>query len=144
MVWTGVYLLLLKAIYRTKQAAARLWVLFVSVFAMLNFARSSTDPCMFFKWTDNIGLMLWLSWVDDCLYAGNNKGVKEAKQQFKEHFEVDTVGPLEEYVGCKIDYDRENHKMKLNQPVLIHSLDDKCNIQSEDKFQEHLQCQAKF
>ena len=47
---------------------------------------------------------MWISWVNDCLCTGNDSGVKEAKEQFKQYFEVDGVGPLEEYVGCKIKY----------------------------------------
>ena len=101
----GVYLLLLKPIYGTKQAASRCWILLISVFAKLSFQRSTADPFMIYKWTEQNGLVVWLCWVDDGLCTGNDSGVRETKEQFKKHFEVDDVGPLEEYMGCKIDYD---------------------------------------
>ena len=48
------------------------------------------------------GLIVWLTWIDDCLIAGDKKGVKAAKEQMKQRFECDDVGSLTEYVGCKV------------------------------------------
>jgi hypothetical protein len=73
-------------------------------------------------------LIVWISWVDDCLCAGNKAGVQLAKEAFKDHFEVDDVGPLEEYVGCKIEFDDSRDSMKLTQPILIQSLHDEYEI----------------
>ena len=50
---------------------------------------------------------MWLSCIDNCLCAGNDSGVREAREQFKKHFEADDVGPVEEYVSCEIEYDQE-------------------------------------
>ena len=128
--WYGsaVFLLLLKAIYGTKQAAIRFWTLLVSVFRIMAYSRSQADPCLFFKWTTEWGLLVWLSWVDDCLCTGKDDGVVSAKNEFKKHFEVDDLGLLTEYVGCKIEYDRDRRRMKLTQPVLIQSINDEFDI----------------
>ena len=37
---------------------------------------------MFYKWTEQNGLVVLLSWVYDCLCTQNNTGVREAKEQF--------------------------------------------------------------
>ena len=95
----GVFLLLLKALYGTKQAASRFWVLLQSVFLKVNYKRSNIDPSVFHKWSEKDGLVVWLSWVDDCLCTGKTESVEEAKEEFKKEFEVDNIGPLEEY-GC--------------------------------------------
>ena len=49
--------------------------------------------------------MIWLTWIDDCLIAGDGKGVKMAKEHIKGRFDCDDAGLLNEYVGCKIDWD---------------------------------------
>jgi hypothetical protein len=48
------------------------------------------------------GLILWLSWIDDCLVAGNEEGVLAAKEQMKVRFDCDDIGELTEYGGCKV------------------------------------------
>ena len=50
------------------------------------------------------------------------------KDEFKKEFEVDDIRPLEEDVGCKINYGPQQNCMKLTQPVLIQSLEDEFQI----------------
>jgi hypothetical protein len=47
--------------------------------------------------------------------------VKEAKKQLHDYFkgECDNGGELQEYVGCKIEYNHEEHWIHLTQPVLL-------------------------
>jgi hypothetical protein len=49
------------------------------------------------------GLIIWLSWIDDCLVSGNEEGVLDAKEQMKARFDCDDIGEITEYVGCKIE-----------------------------------------
>ena len=86
-------MLLLRVIYGTKQAASRFWVLLQSVFLKLSDKRSNADPCIFHKWSEKDELVVWLSWVDDCLCTGKKESVEEAKEKFKKKFEVDDIGP---------------------------------------------------
>ena len=44
-------------------------------------------------------------------------------------FECDEVGELKEYVGCKIDWNKEEKWMKLTQPVLLQSFSDEFDIE---------------
>jgi hypothetical protein len=73
-------------------------------------------------------LILWLSWVDDCLVGGKDKGVKKAKAHMMELFDCDDVGELKEYVGCKVDYEREAGTMKVTHPVMIQSFQDEFEL----------------
>jgi hypothetical protein len=34
------------------------------------------------------GLVVWLSWIDDCLVAGDKREVEAAKEQIKSHLNV--------------------------------------------------------
>ena len=71
-------LLLLKTIYGTKQAAKRFWLFLLGVLRVLGFTYNRADPCLYFKWTA-AGLVIWLSWVDDCLCVGPKAEVMKAK-----------------------------------------------------------------
>jgi hypothetical protein len=55
-----------------------------------------------FKWNHH-GLVVWVSWIDDCLVIGNDEGVTHTKNQLMNRFDCDEVGHMDEYVGCKID-----------------------------------------
>jgi hypothetical protein len=67
-------------------------------FASMDYRRSKADPCLYFDWNGN-GLVVWISWVDDCLVCGKTPGVKIAKKQMIERFDCDEIGNMDEYVG---------------------------------------------
>ena len=63
-----VLLLLLQSIYGLKQAVFAFWVELLKAFYDMCYKQSKADPCLYYQWT-SIGLILWISWVDDCLVA---------------------------------------------------------------------------
>ena len=91
----------------------------------MTFDHSKANLCLFFKWTKD-GLILWVTWVDDCLVCGRNDGVLVAKKQLMERFDCDEIHELMEYIGCKIE--RGEDWMKLTQPVLLQSFKDEFNL----------------
>ena len=70
------------------------------------------------------GLAMCLTWVDDKLFIAHKDIIMKEKDSLSEHFKCDDVGELEDYVGCKIDIDRNEKKMTISQPVLVQSLVD--------------------
>jgi len=123
----NVVLLLLKTIYGLKQAAYAFWQKLCGAFWNMSLQRSKADPCLHFKWTA-LGLLIWLMWVDDCLIIGNKADVLKSKAEMKALFECDDVGELKEYVGCRIDHDKENRSIKFTQPVLLQSFEDEFDL----------------
>ena len=87
-----------------------------------NATRSKADVCLFYEWTTT-GLLLYLSWVDDILIAGAKEEVLRAKKALSRHFPLDEQGELNEYVGCRIDRDKDARWMKLTQPVVTKTQD---------------------
>jgi hypothetical protein len=87
----------------------------------MTFEHSKVDPCLFFKWTVH-GLVLWVTWVNDCLVCGKKEGVLAAKKQLMERFDCDEVGKLTEYISRRVE--RGDGIMKLTQPVLLQSFED--------------------
>jgi hypothetical protein len=120
-------LLLLKTLYGTKQAAKAFWLKLLEALHGMGYKRSKADPCLYFTRTV-CGLVIWLSWVDDCLICGPREQVEIAKQKMMKRFECDEVGELKEYVGCKVDYNREEGWIKLTQPVLMQSYTDEFDL----------------
>jgi len=102
--YQGDVLLLLRTSYGLKQAARAFWCELTSALKDMGYLQSPSDPCLYFSWTMT-GLVIWLNWIDDCLIAGDEKGVKIAKEQIKGRFECNDVGLLNEYVGCKIEHE---------------------------------------
>ena len=101
----NVVLFLLKTVYGLKQAANCFYRLLVSVMSGLKFQKSAADPCLNFKWDDEEGLIVWLSWIEDLLIVNRSKKcVLREVERIIGVFGVDDVGPLEDYLGCKLDF----------------------------------------
>jgi hypothetical protein len=101
---TDAFLRLLKTFYGTKQAAMQFWKKSCLVLRLKFFTRSKADACLHFQWSV-LGLVLFLSWVDDVFLCGPNAGVQKAKQEFTAHLKCNEQGEMKEYVGCQIERD---------------------------------------
>ena len=107
----GAFWLLLKTIYGLKQAAKMFWKMLLKAMESMGFRKSWADPCLYFNWTDD-GLVLWLSWIDDCLCVGKAEAVVKAKDGMLMRFDCDDIGEVKEYLGCKIDINKEEGSLK--------------------------------
>jgi hypothetical protein len=128
---SDILLKLKKTIYGLKQSAYTFWVKLVRVLRQMGLKRSKADPCLYFRWGGGGTLNIWISWVDDLLSVGTKNDVWDGKQKLKTHFEIDEVGELKEYVGCKVEYHKQEGWTKLTQPVLLQSFVDEFKIPSE-------------
>ena len=79
-----VVLLLLKTIYGTVQAAMAFFKELLKAFKNLKYNRSTTDLCLQFKWTESRKLIIWLTWVDDCVAGGCGQDPIEEKNKMKQ------------------------------------------------------------
>lgn len=122
-----VVLMLLKTMYGLKQAAYEYWKALLKAMKSLGMTKHKVDPCVYHRWTDQ-GLNLWASWVDDILSFGSERDVIQGREELKKHFALDEIGEMMEYVGCRIDYNKEEGSVKISQPVLIQSLKDEFDL----------------
>jgi hypothetical protein len=129
---SDVVLLLLKTIYGLKQAAFEYWKALLNALKAVGLTRSKADPCVYYRWTKD-GLNIWASWVDDLLSCGTKSDVDEGRQALKQFFKLDEVGELNEYVGCKVEYNRDEGWMRMTQPVLIQSFEDEFELPSDGR-----------
>jgi Reverse transcriptase (RNA-dependent DNA polymerase) len=108
--------LLLKTLYRTKQAATAFWLVLLCTIKVIGLKFSGADPCLYYKWNNGM-LTVIVSWVNDLFIAGCEKEVMIMKENIKKHFECDGIRNIQEYVRNKVDID--NDSIKLTQPLLI-------------------------
>ena len=69
-----------------------------------------------------IGLIVWLSFIDDMLIICKEEGMDMVKQKFTKMVKCNDIGPMREYIGMKIDVDHATRSLKITQPVLVKSL----------------------
>ena len=120
-------LLLLKTCYGLKQAAMMFWRELLKAMVYMKFCRSNADPCLYWRWTTN-GLLIWLSWVDDCVNIGPKEEVMKSKDILISLFDCEDVGEFNEYVGCKLERDQDKGTLTFTQPVLLQSFEDEFNL----------------
>ena len=126
----GMVLLLNKTLYGTKQAALQFWRLLLQAFKAMKYQRSKADACLQFKWMPSGNLMMWISWIDDCAIIGEKSEVKLEKERMKQIFECDDGGEMKEYIGVKLEMDRNRGWMRMTNPVIIQSFQDEFELSS--------------
>ena len=123
---SDVVLLLLKTIYGLKNAARAFWKELLKAFTKIGCERSKADPCMYYEWTALGYLLVWLSWIDDCVCFGKASDVEESRNKMKTMFDCDDIGDMDEYVGCKIE--KRDGSFKFTQPVMVQSFEDEFEL----------------
>ena len=64
----------------------------------LGYVQDWADPCLYWKLDPKLGLIVWLSFIDDILIACKEAGMNMAKQQFTETVYCDDISPMNERV----------------------------------------------
>ena len=66
-----------------------------------------------------MGLIIWISFIDDMLVVCDEKYMAKIKHEFTGTVDCDDTGAMVEYIGTKIDIDNKKHESKITQPVLV-------------------------
>jgi hypothetical protein len=94
----------------------------------MDYEKSKAEPCLYFV-CNMLGLILWVTWVDDCCVLGYEDGVKAAMEQINSIFDCNDIGELTEYVGCKIE--RTSRYVQFTEPVLLQSYADNFGLDKD-------------
>ena len=124
---------LLCTIYGTVQAAMAFFWELLKAFKFLKYNRSKADPCLHYKWTEEEKLVVWLSWVDDYVVSGHGQDPCNEKEKMKRLFDDNDLGEVTEYIGTKVDVDKDKKTIHLTQPVLIKLFEDEFGIREDGK-----------
>ena len=85
----------------------------------MGLARSSADPCLYYKWKDD-RLIMMLSWIDDNAIVGYEKDMLDLKKELMTQFECYDCGKMDKYVGCTIER-LESGGIRFLEKVLVQS-----------------------
>ena len=81
----------------------------------LGYNKLDSDPCAYFKRSDNEDFIILLLYMDDMLVARYNKNrVQELKAQLAREFNMKDLGPANGILGMQIHRDRGNRKILLS------------------------------
>ena len=68
----------------------------------LGYTRNCADPCLYYKWHADHGLIVWLSFIDNMLIICHKQAMQNIKKQFTDTVDCDDIGEMKEYIGTKI------------------------------------------
>ena len=84
----------------------------------LGYTQNKVDPCLYYKWEPTIGLIVWISFIDNMLIICKEEGMAMVKKQFTEMVDCEDNGPMKEYIGMKINLNHATKSLKITQPIL--------------------------
>jgi hypothetical protein len=120
--------LLLKSLYGLKQAA-RVWNQKIRNYLLsLGFTQLHSDHCVYIN--KDTGLIIAL-WVDDLLIFGKNvSNIGGIKQQLRDKFEMKDLGELQYFLGMKVQRDRTQKLLHIDQAGYTNSVVERFNMQN--------------
>ena len=71
--------------------------------------------------------------MDNYLFTGLNKTTQLEKSKMMSLFEFEELGKTKEYVGCKIESNWNKIWLKLTQPVMVQSFQEKLELYAHGK-----------
>ena len=120
---SGHVLLLVRALYGTKQAARVWWQNIDDTFmTKLHLKKSSADPCVYFRPFTNTNLkrLFLVLFVDDILIFSNClETIKQTKQTLKNTYSMTDQGELRWCLGMRVLRDRAKRVITLDQQRYI-------------------------
>ena len=131
-----VLLYLRKTVYGVKNAAKAFWRLLLGIMNSMGYKQNHADPCLYHRWDSTMGLIMWISFIDDMLVVCNEKYMDDVKQKFTNTVDCDDMGAMVEYIGTKIDIDNRKRELKISQPVLVQSLRDEFEFENPNNCPE--------
>ena len=95
-----------KTIYGVNQAARIFWKLLLKAMRTMKLEMSKVGTYLYWKRIEN-SLIIWLSWIDDCLFVGPTVEVSKAGEKMLSIFKCDDVGKVKGHLGCKVERNQE-------------------------------------
>ena len=101
----GVLLFLKQTLYSVKNTAKAFWKLLLGIMNELGYTQNKVNPCLYYKWDLMIGLIVWLSFIDDTLIILQRRRDGYGQERITEMVDCDDIRPMKKDIGIKIDVD---------------------------------------
>lgn len=126
----GNVLKLKRAIYGLKQSSLAWYERVKDCLSKLGFKNSEYEPCLFAKNNGKIKIIIGL-YVDDFLIFSNNEAeTDKLKNVLGSEFKLKDLGPVRQYLGMRINLDKNNSVLTVDQQQYIEQL--VCRFQMSD------------
>lgn len=110
-----------RAIYGLKQSSYAWNERVNSVLLALDYQKSVYEPCLYIK-KQNGCITIIAVYVDDFFIFSNNENeTNRLKSELSSKFKITDLGRIKECIGMQVDYDFDNHVIKLSEK-LYHSV----------------------
>ena len=120
-----------RALYGLRISPKKWYERLTLVLKSIGLKSNNDDPCLFI-WRDKEFLLILLLYVDDMILASNNvEKLEEVKSKLKSEFELTDLGEPREFLGIKIEHDKENNIMRLSQSNYIDKILKRFNFDKE-------------
>lgn len=112
-----------KSLYGLKQAPM-LWNKHITdVLKSANFENTPTEPCLFFKWLKKKYLCMLGAYVDNMIVSTDRKeDITIIIELLKTHFDLKDLGSPQEILGVRINHQREENILTMDQTNYIRSI----------------------
>ena len=94
------------------------WKEMQKAFTHMKYKQSVADSCFYWKYLEEEKLMVWLTWVDNCVLGGPKGSIIVEKKWMQSLFDCDAVGQVREYIGNKVEVCRKRGIFKINTATL--------------------------
>ncbi len=118
---------LLKGLYGVKQAGREWYIELSNTFNELDFTRSETDQCVFYKLGDN-PIIVTVSTDDMTLTARYLATINQLKRDLRLRYEIKDLDEIEWLLGVEIKRDRKARTIALSQRAYIESIITEFNL----------------
>lgn len=111
-----------KSIYGLKQSP-RCWNSTLdSYLKELQFTQTASDPCIYYRKTENDMMFIGV-YVDDLILAAKSeKQLKQVKESLSNKFDIKDLGELKYFLGMKVEQNKESGSMWIGQPAYTENL----------------------
>lgn len=117
-----------KALYGLPVSPKRWFERFKEEALKIDLENDVHEPCLF-TWRKEDKMAFLMLYVDDMITASNcPEKLKEISSHFRESFEIKELGEPENFLGLKIERDRENRVMTITQPEYTEKMLEKFNM----------------
>ena len=90
----NVLLYLRKTLYGVKNAAKAFWRLLLGKMNSMGYKQNRTDPCLYYKWDSTMGLIMWISFIDDMLVVCDEKYIASTWQILSKNSQVPWIAMI--------------------------------------------------
>ncbi|GBL90669.1 Retrovirus-related Pol polyprotein from transposon TNT 1-94 [Araneus ventricosus] len=116
----GIVLKLNKALDGLKQSGRVCYQMLENGLVEMDFRQSSFDSCAYIKVDQNKDIVIVTIYIDDLLIFSNSVKLKNwVKEQLKSTFKMKDLGTASYCLGIKIERDRKNGSVSLNQTQYV-------------------------